>query len=482
MKLPFKLPSFKLPAIKLPSFGKKKADKKTEPGDEENWDDIDVDAIDAAPAPEAGAADPAQDGEAPAEVEGGEDMPASETDAPEEGADPSALEALEDTFVSDLSEETGQQDPEPGEQEDDKKRRMMIIGAAAGGALVLIGIGWSIFAGGDDGEQAEEESGVPRFEMAIAPKERAAAEGTLNAISEGEKGPGAGVVSPATTLMAFAKIAPTQATDGPLPVIKDPALVEQSHQGPLPKISEDGRQPWQVFAKPFDSKDARPKIALIVTGLGQSQAATEAAISLLPGSVTLAFDPYAPNLQEWADKARQAGHEVLIMIPLEPSTFPGDDPGPQGLMTFNTDVENLLRLEYALSRMRGYVGVVSVLGSKFNKEESHVTAFLKNLKNRGLLFVDGSSDFKSLAPGLAEKIELPRAFVDLVLDTIPTKEAVDAKLGELEILVGKNANAVALIDAYPVSIERIAIWAASLQEKKLVLAPVSALANKQFLQ
>ena len=151
-------------------------------------------------------------------------------------------------------------------------------------------------------------------------------------------------------------------------------------------------------------------------------------------------------------------------------------------MTFNTDVENLLRLEYALSRMRGYVGVVSVLGSKFNKEESHVTAFLKNLKNRGLLFVDGSSDFKSLAPELAEKIELPRAFVDLVLDTIPTKEAVDAKLGELEILVGKNANAVALIDAYPVSIERIAIWAASLQEKKLVLAPVSALANKQFLQ
>ena len=495
MKLPFKLPSFKLPAIKLPFIGKKKAEEDDDSGEDEDWGDIDVDAIDSAPAPEGEAADPeSEEGEPAAAEEGGDETPpspaaaedappADPTDGSEEESDPSALEALEDTLVSELGEESDQEDTESDELEGGKKRLMMIIGAAVGGVLLLVGVGWFIFAGGDDDEHAEEDdSGVPRFEMAIAPKERGATEGSLNAISAGEKGPGAGVVSPATTLMAFAKIAPPQATDGPLADIKDPALIEQSHQGPLPKISEDGRQPWQVYAKSFDTKDARPKIALIVTGLGQSQAATEAAISLLPGSVTLAFDPYAPNLQEWADKARQAGHEVLIMMPLEPLTFPGDDPGPQGLMTFNTDVENLLRLEYVLARMRGYVGVISVLGSKFNQEDNHVTAFLTNLKNRGLLFVDGSADPKSLAPALAEKMELPKAFADIVLDSTPTKMAVDARLGELENVVRSNANAVALIEAYPVSIERIADWVASLQEKKLVLAPVSAIANRQFLQ
>jgi len=55
-------------------------------------------------------------------------------------------------------------------------------------------------------------------------------------------------------------------------------------------------QPIYDPAKTFDAKDDRPKISLIVTGMGLSEAATEAAISLLPGSVTLAFDPYAQKL------------------------------------------------------------------------------------------------------------------------------------------------------------------------------------------
>ena len=83
------------------------------------------------------------------------------------------------------------------------------------------------------------------------------------------------------------------------------ALIEQSDQGPLPRVGEDGRQPWQVYARPFDQNDARPRIAVIVTGLGLSAAATEAAIKLLPGAVTLAFDPYAPGLEAWIVMARQ---------------------------------------------------------------------------------------------------------------------------------------------------------------------------------
>ena len=47
--------------------------------------------------------------------------------------------------------------------------------------------------------------------------------------------------------------------------------------------------------------------------LGLSRAATEAAIAKLPPSVTLAFSPYARNLKTWPERAKGAGHEVLVV-------------------------------------------------------------------------------------------------------------------------------------------------------------------------
>lgn len=478
MKLPFKLPAFK-----LPSFGKKKAVEDDDDGDE-NWDDIDLDEPEV-----SNIAEESTDTEAAAPLEEEQETSAAasgEVVVPDEEGDSSALSELESTLVDDSGEEDDEDEEKKaarGSLLSDKKRLTILIAATVVGVLLLAGLGWYLFSGDEDGAQnAREDTGVPRFEMDIAPKERAAEAGSLNAISATEKGPGAGIVASASMVMAFAKIAPPQVTDGPLPAVQGLDLVEQSHQGPLPKIADDGRMPMQVYAKSFDAKDDRPKIALIVTGLGLSQAATDAAIALLPGAITLAFDPYAPDLQGWADKARKAGHEILIMVPMEPESFPVNDPGPQGLMTINSEVENLLRLEFILSRMQGYVGVVTAMGSKFNKDETQLAAFLKNVKERGLLFVDGSADQKSLAPALAEKIQLPKAFADMVLDTTPTKEAVDAKLADLESDVRINAVGVALIEAYPISIERVAAWAASLAERNVTLAPVSAVVDRQFLQ
>ena len=48
----------------------------------------------------------------------------------------------------------------------------------------------------------------------------------------------------------------------------DPGLVANSPDGPLPITGKDGRQAWQVYARPFDRNDRRPRLALIVTGLG----------------------------------------------------------------------------------------------------------------------------------------------------------------------------------------------------------------------
>ncbi|RYF88332.1 MAG: hypothetical protein EON95_20500 [Caulobacteraceae bacterium] len=86
----------------------------------------------------------------------------------------------------------------------------------------------------------------------------------------------------------------------------------------LPVIGGDGRKPWQAYARPFTA-NGKPKVALVIGGLGLNPAYTRRAIELLPPEVTLSFAPYAEGLQGWIDLARANGHEVLLETPMEPS-------------------------------------------------------------------------------------------------------------------------------------------------------------------
>ncbi len=386
------------------------------------------------------------------------------------------------------------------------RRRLMIVGAgASAAALAVIGVGAWMFLGGGTGDSPYgPEPGVPRVELAIPPMAGAPDEGVLTPPGDaapgdgGEsaesgdtaardteaadaEGPDTGVVVSPVRLVAFSNM-PEVRAGAPLDRVPDPALVEQGAYGPLPRVGADGRRPWRVYARPFDARDERPRIAIIVTGLGLSQAATEAAITRLPGTVTLAFDPYAKGLDDWIPLAREAGHEVLLSLPMEPANFPVHDPGPHALRTSLAPADNLRRLEFVLSRLSGYVGVVTLMGSGFTTVEEQLRPVLEALMGRGLLFVEAAPAPKTLAPEIATEIGLPHVANDLVLDENPSRASVDIRLAELEGIVRKRTTAVAMAAPNPATLERIAAWAATLDGKNLALAPVSAIALRQITQ
>ena len=113
------------------------------------------------------------------------------------------------------------------------------------------------------------------------------------------------------------------------PLTKAPiaGLSQPGSNGPLPMIAPDGRVPAQAYARPF-RPNGKPRVALIVGGLGLNAVTTRAAIERLPPEVTLSFVPYADNLQSWIDQARAQGHEVMLEMPMEPTGYPDNDPGP----------------------------------------------------------------------------------------------------------------------------------------------------------
>lgn len=260
----------------------------------------------------------------------------------------------------------------------------------------------------------------------------------------------------------------------------DPALVERSSFGPLPRIGPNGREPWQVYARPDKTPEDRPRVAVIVSGLGLSSAATEAAIQELPGEVTLAFQPFADNIQQWIRLARAAGHEVLLNVPMEPVDFPESDPGPRALFVTLSPDENEERLRWALSRVTGYVGVLNHMGSRFTTSRDSMQPVLAELKARGLLYVDARASARSVATVMASEMRVPRAINDRFLDAREvSRVTIDARLGELERIAQEAGVSIAIGQGFPVTIERVREWSKTLKSRGLSLVPVSAVVDLQ---
>jgi hypothetical protein len=257
------------------------------------------------------------------------------------------------------------------------------------------------------------------------------------------------------------------------------ALSEPSKDGVLPIIGRGGRKPWIAYARPFDATNPRPRIAIVISDLGQSAAATEAAIQTLPGPVTFAFNPYGQRLEYWSARARAAGHEVLVLVPMEPVNYPANDPGPQTLLTTLSAPENRERLNWSLSRFPGYVGVLSLAGSRYTTALESLRATLDQIRGRGLMFVDARSSLRSSAFRLAGEIGLPRALNNRFIDVQASKDEIDRRLDELVKIASTSGFAVGIGQPYPATIERVAAFVRQADSRGLAIAPVSAIADRQ---
>ncbi len=266
--------------------------------------------------------------------------------------------------------------------------------------------------------------------------------------------------------------AATAVGDGPLPAAPIAGFYAPGPGGPLPIIAQDGRTPFEAYARPFSS-NGRPKVALVVGGLGLNARATQAAIETLPGPITLSFVPYAEGLQGWIDMARQHGHEVLLETPMEPVDYPDNDPGPYTLMANGQAPETVKKLEWILSRATGYYGLTNYLGSRFLASDPAYAAFAGAVRGRGLGFIDDGGAGRRVGGGLY------RASAERVIDDQLTKAAIDQQLLALEASALQRGEALGAGFAYPVTLEKVARWAESVEQRGYQLAPASALAVKK---
>lgn len=260
----------------------------------------------------------------------------------------------------------------------------------------------------------------------------------------------------------------------PPAVGSDPALIESSPFGPLPRASHDGRLPREVYARRVAPVPENvPRVVIVVGGLGLSQTGTQNAIEQLPEDVTLAFAPYGMSLQRWVAKAREEGHEVILQIPLEPANYPEENPGEHTLLA-SAGGDYADDLHWVLARAGAYAGVMNYMGARFTADEQALVPFIGEIGERGLYYLDDGSSPHSRAATVGEALRVPVILADRIVDHDRAPQAIELELSALEAIARTRGYAVGVASAFPSSVETIARWARAAGPRGVVVQPASA--------
>ncbi len=253
----------------------------------------------------------------------------------------------------------------------------------------------------------------------------------------------------------------------------DPSLLRTTPLGQVPRIASNGRRSMTAYAKPFDNPNETAPIAIIVGGLGLNTTLTERAIDELPPEISLSFAPYAKNLEFWTKKARDAGHEVLIELPMEGYGDNAAGLGAAALLSSRTPEENLLRLDWLLARFGGYFGATNYMGAKLSSDREAIQPILDKLGQAGVAYIDDTGAVKNAS----QNSRVAWTSVNRMIPPAPDssdRKAVQRELKALESIAKSEGAALGKTYAYATTIDALIDWSANIDSENFVNAPASA--------
>ena len=254
------------------------------------------------------------------------------------------------------------------------------------------------------------------------------------------------------------------------------AVSERGPFGLLPKKARNGQSPFEVYSTKKDralSRSSKPKVAIVISGMGINAKLTNKAIKELPGQITFAFAPYGRGIQPIINRARSRGHEIILHLPMEPFGYPGVNPGPKTLLASAEATENLKNLNWLMSRFSGYSGVTNYMGAKFTSDGGALLPVFSQIKKRGLVYFDDGSNGSSLTTSIAQAVKLPTRATDIVIDNDQSATGVQRALQQLEDTARRKGIAIGFGTGLSITIDTLENWSRSLSDRGIVLVPLS---------
>ena len=224
---------------------------------------------------------------------------------------------------------------------------------------------------------------------------------------------------------------------------------------------------------PYAPEFKGPRVAIVLTDVGDNPAQARAAIGTLPANVGLAFTPY-PDVAALTRAARADGHEIWAGLPMQPKSWPRVSPGKNTLLVGATPADNLRRLDWALARVGGAAGVTGIMGSAFTENEAALRPVLGEVGKRGLAYLDARASGRSVGLAAARAAGVRAATNDRFLDE---SGSIAGNLAALEQQAKIQGSAIGYARPLPTTVTALQAWAATLEAKGILLVPPSSLAE-----
>ena len=178
-----------------------------------------------------------------------------------------------------------------------------------------------------------------------------------------------------------------------------------------------------------------------------------------------------------AQRVRRAGCELLLHLPMEPKGYPEVDPGIGALLTEMTDMELVAALRKNLDSLPQVKGVNNHMGSEFCENAKKLRLVMRELKNRGLFFVDSRTTSRTQAYRVAQEEEVLSAERNVFLDNIQSTQAVRRQLKKLIQLAKLKGQAIGIAHPHEVTLKVLKEDIPKLSSKGVELVPVSQLVH-----
>ena len=219
-----------------------------------------------------------------------------------------------------------------------------------------------------------------------------------------------------------------------------------------------------------------PKVAIVIDDLGYDGKLARKFLKI-EGPLSFSVLPHGTFSKSIARRIYNAGQELLLHLPMEPTGYPEVNPGVGALMVEMTDVELVQTLRENLDAFPYVKGVNNHMGSKFCQDERKLRPVMLELNTRGLFFLDSRTTSKTKAYTVAQELDVPSAERNVFLDNIQNPRAIRAQLSRLIELARLRGGAIGIAHPHEVTLEVLRQEIPKMSKKGVELVPVSQLVH-----
>ncbi len=185
----------------------------------------------------------------------------------------------------------------------------------------------------------------------------------------------------------------------------------------------------------------KPRLVFVIDDIGNTMAYRQN-LEKLEDNVTYAILPKLSYSKYFSSLSLKTGAEVIVHLPLEAlnNTYPG--PGLIETDMSATQIRKILNSD--LDTVSYYVGINNHMGSQGTQDARLMTILLKEIKAKGLFFLDSRTSTMGIPSKLGKEIGLPVLQRDVFLDNEDDRQYIKGQLQEVREVARKKGYAIAI--------------------------------------